>query len=89
MVNVYYTVITAQLPQPLRRLAEPRDTLLETSDPQCYKDFINELKELLPNCSLFLPGRLRSKEIIIYFIFDRRETVWCGLSIHCVIYYYL
>ena len=45
------------MPKRMQVLCNVRETLVEDSDHICYKTFIDSLRTVLPDASMFLPGK--------------------------------
>lgn len=74
------------LPDTCHPAREPRtrETLLEDADPQLYRQFVADIKETLPNASIFLPGTNR-KDFHLLGTFCRWLMLCNHRDIMCVI----
>lgn len=45
------------MPSSIKPLFGMRQNSVKAEDPECYKTFIADLKEAMPNASLFIPGK--------------------------------
>ena len=47
-----------QLRSDLEDICKVRETLVNTTDPDCYQSFVTDLREVLPNATIFLSGKI-------------------------------
>ena len=47
-----------QLRSDLEDICKVRETLVNATDPDCYQSFVTDLREVLPNATIFLPGKI-------------------------------